>query len=1089
MITVYKASAGSGKTFNLVKEYLKFLLGKKNEDGSYSLDRHLKDKHSSILAITFTNKATEEMKKRIIDELDTLSYSTDESPYKDMLCETFSVSAEELQAAAHTALKQLLHDYGNFNISTIDAFFQLILRTFAYEAELSGNYNVELNDDYAIAVGISNLKQELHEQGTSPKSRMLRQWLIDFMKARIDEGKSWDIFRVPTGRSSSSNIYSFSRDLSKETVKRNIDKLAEYLKDSGNISSFKSALHESVRKCQSRIADACAMFRTVTAGCNPDDFNRKFNEKFNGMPDNKKIKSICEAEGRPDKWFKKKPLAALSTETIESIDRCINEISKAATEMESYKMILSNLYFLGLLGDISSNILEFTKENNVIMLSDTNEMLKKIINKDDAPFIYERVGIRLKNFLIDEFQDTSKMQWENLEPLVANSISEGNDNLIIGDVKQSIYRFRNSDPTILKDDIYRTFGNRITDIGTSLKENTNWRSASNIVRWNNTFFTILAKKLGMDDIYSNVIQQVAPKNAGNPGHVRFELVSAGDGDINTVILDRVIADIRSMLSRGYRQSDIAVLVNRRSEGQEVIARILEDGRGRADGDRINVVSEESLIIRKSPAVKTIIAILAALDNQNICNSTGTEENGKGKSLAIIIKQFERNLSNGKSITEAITDAVECSDGIDRQSLSGNAASTSLAMLVDQIIKTYLTDEMTAGQTPFIQAFQDIVTDFEERYGPELHQFMKYWENSGKNMTISSPDNIQAVNVMTIHKSKGLEFPCVIIPFCNWDFDSASQMEWVQSDRIRLDGIPESCIPPVIPVVRSKKAGKTVFADIFAEMGYAGTLDSLNKTYVAFTRAGEEMVAYIPDGKARETGEYVCEIAATEKYRIDELCGFSKEDISGQLLVPGDYFDGVKLEIGEPSPPFRKRNDGEKIKKIEMPAYKISSRPELWKFDVPDMVTEGRGSNRFKGVMMHRIMCKINRRGDAAGAIRQFVAKGLITQEEAEEFGGIIMKGLENPAVREWFDGCNRIISERPATDGKGNVYRPDRIVATADRRTIVVDYKFGEKEDKRYLRQVANYMKLISRCGFPNPEGYVWYIPENIIRKVTQKPQ
>ena len=188
--------------------------------------------------------------------------------------------------------------------------------------------------------------------------------------------------------------------------------------------------------------------------------------------------------------FKKKPLATVSADVIDGINRSIKQIREASDEMSSAKMILSNLYFLGLLGDISANILDFTKENNLIMLSDTNEMLKKIINKDDAPFIYERVGIRLKNFLIDEFQDTSKMQWENLEPLVANSLAEGNDNLIIGDVKQSIYRFRNSDPTILKDDIYRTFGRQITDIGTSLKENTNWRSASNIVRWNNTLFTL-----------------------------------------------------------------------------------------------------------------------------------------------------------------------------------------------------------------------------------------------------------------------------------------------------------------------------------------------------------------------------------------------------------------------------------------------------------------------------------------------------------------------------------------------------------------------------------------------------------------------
>ena len=1086
MITVYKASAGSGKTFNLVKEYLKFLLGKKNEDGTYSLDRHLKEKHGQILAITFTNKATEEMKKRIIDELDTLSFHTPESPYAADLCKTFAVDEKALQKASQTALKQLLHDYGNFNISTIDAFFQLILRTFAYEVELSGNYNVELNDDYAIAVGISNLKQQLHESGSSPESRMLRQWLIDFMKARIDEGKSWDIFRMPTGQTSGSDIYSFARDLSKEAVKRNIDKLAEYLKDNGKITRFKESLQESLRKSRGKISDACALFRSVTAEYRPEDFNRKFNEKFQGEPDAKTIEQICKAEGKPDKWFKKKPLATASADVIDGINRSIKQLREASDEMSSAKMILSNLYFLGLLGDISANILDFTKENNLIMLSDTNEMLKKIINKDDAPFIYERVGIRLKNFLIDEFQDTSKMQWENLEPLVANSLAEGNDNLIIGDVKQSIYRFRNSDPTILKDDIYRTFGRQITDIGTSLKENTNWRSASNIVRWNNTLFTLLAKRLGMDDIYSNVVQQVAPRNAGNPGHVRIEWVESGeDNGYTAVVLDRMIADIRDALSRGYQQRDIAILVNKRAEGQSVIARILDDGRGRPDGERINVVSEESLIIRKSPAVKTIMAILATLDSQSNYRQDGGE-NGRKKSLAVIIKQFESNLSNGKNVTEALTEAVGSDDRIDRGALLGNNAATSLNAIIDRIVETHLTKEMADSQTPFIQALQDLVTDFEERYGSDLHQFLKYWESTGKNTTISSPDNIQAVNVMTIHKSKGLEFPCVIIPFCNWDLEKSSQMEWVESERIRLEGVPEDCIPPIMPVVRSKKTADTIFRDVFAEMSHANILDSLNKTYVAFTRAGEELIAYIPEDpkKQGEIGGYIMEIAASGQRAIDEACNLPGDGIAEQLLAPADYFDGGILEIGEPQPPFKRHKEDGGTTKKEMPGYHITARPEIWKFDVPDTVAESHDSPKYKGTVMHRIMCRIRHGKDADKAIRQFLTKGIITPLEAEEYGEIIRRGLENPEAAEWFAEGNRIISERAVADGKGNTYRPDRIVATPDGRTIVIDYKFGEKEDKRYLRQVANYMRLIEACGFPAAEGYVWYVPENIIRKV-----
>ena len=298
MITVYKASAGSGKTYNLVKEYLKLLLGCKNEDGTYSLDRNPDDNHAGILAITFTNKATEEMKRRIIAELDTLGNSASDSPYADELCTVLNTTKPELQTSAKKALGQLLHDYNNFNVSTIDAFFQMILRTFAYEVELSGNYNIELNDEYAIAVGISNLKQELHESGTTEKARALRQWLIEFMKARIDEGKSWDVFRAPAGNTQDTNLYSFARDLSKETVKRNIDKLIEYLDDKSRINDFKSALQKSIALNNDRINKACADFNQITKGLSDDVFSYNFNKKFTGNLTSEQTGKICDKQGK-----------------------------------------------------------------------------------------------------------------------------------------------------------------------------------------------------------------------------------------------------------------------------------------------------------------------------------------------------------------------------------------------------------------------------------------------------------------------------------------------------------------------------------------------------------------------------------------------------------------------------------------------------------------------------------------------------------------------------------------------------------------------------------------------------------------------
>ena len=1088
MIDVYKASAGSGKTYTLVKEYLKLLLGLKQEDGSYKLNRHPDDCHSAILAITFTNKATEEMKKRIVKELDILSDPEQQSNYMDYLCSTFGEEPEPIRAAAAVALRQLLHDYTNFNVSTIDAFFQLILRTFAYEAELSGNYNVELNDDYAIAVGISDLKQKLHSTKNKSQDRILRQWLIDFMKSKIDEGHSWDIFRLPSSKGNDTTIYSFARDLSKETVKKHRDELAEYLQDKTKILRFKEELGKKLAIAKNDVKKAALHFANITQSFKEEDFNRGYGKKFSALAtddyDPKKCASITKTFDHPEKWFKKKIAESLSYETTEQINGCISEVENAAKFADSYKLVLSKLYFLGLLGDINSNVVNFSKENNLVMLSDTNEMLRKIINEEDMPFVYERTGIRLRHFLIDEFQDTSKMQWNNIVPLLSNSNSGDNDNLIIGDVKQSIYRFRNSDPYLLKDEIYKQFRGSIVDSGNNLAANTNWRSARNIVRWNNTFFSLLAANLDMSDIYNNVVQQVAEKNIDNPGHVRIEWINPGDDEeekFKSIAYNRMVADIESMLQRGFKQKDIAILVNTNIEGQEVISTLLDYGKDKPEEERINVVSEESLLIRKSPAIKIIVGILAMLDNKNA--STDIDESTDNKvNLTLLLKQFERNVSLGEmTTTEAFNHALlQSSEDIDYEYLLGAGTCAGLDAIVDRIIKTQISDSLKESQSPFIQAFQDGVAEYIDRYGSNLHRFLKWWNSYGVRTTISSPDNIQAVKVMTIHKSKGLEFPCVIIPVCNWNFDKKNTLEWVEGSL--LQGFDNEILPPVLPVMRSSSSN-TIFNDVFAKMHYDSTMDSLNKTYVAFTRAVEELVIYVPDEKS--TGEIANQLQsimnATEP-EVNQICQEAISQCGNDVVItPNDYFNDNVFELGEPA---TNRKQVEEKKPKEMPAYYVNERPDTWSFDIPDIVMESRDSNRYKGVMMHKIMCRIATIDDLDKTLRSFVSKGLVTRAEAEEYGNILRKGLSNPRVEEWFSPGCRIASERPMITVDGKTYRPDRVVHTPEGKTIVIDYKFGEKDDKRYTKQVRNYMNIIADCGYSDTEGYVWYVPENTISKV-----
>lgn len=1088
MINVYKASAGSGKTYTLVQEYLKLLLGIKNDDGSYRLDKHPNNNHRAILAITFTNKATEEMKKRIVKELDILGRAEaddKENKYIGFLSKTFNVAPEEVRKQAFVALKQLLHDYSNFNVSTIDAFFQLILRTFAHESEIAGNYNLELKDEYAIAVGISDLKQSL--RADAPKIRqeqaLLVNWLEQFMKSKIDEGKSWDVFRESIGKEDVT-LYSFAKNLSKETVKQHRDALYEYLSDKSKIVAFKAELEKRTAIAQCRVKEAASRFAALASSVDAK-FNRKFDEKVIALCGDEwkdsQLSYVAGARGQYEKWFTKATLPSVDIATLEAIDGCLGDIAEGAKAMVSYGMVSSHLYLLGLLGDIDANMRQFNTENNVVLLSDTNGILRKIINEDDTPFIYERVGVKLRHFLMDEFQDTSRMQWVNMVPLVRNSLGSGNDNLIIGDVKQSIYRFRNSDPYLLKDEIYKEFPGNIKETGNDIASNTNWRSARSIVLWNNTFFSLLADSLGMGDVYSNVIQQVAGKNVEKEGYVRIECLDDEIAEFKELALERMAEDIQGMLQRGYRQKDIAILVSRNSEGESVIGKLLEYNRLHPDGRQLNVVSEESLRICKASSVKIIVGMLALLDNE-----VKEKQNGEhpGRNLALLMKQYEYYVEQGIAPSEAIEQALAVNvKEEDLDYLLGANDCAGLDAIVERIVHKY-GQKFATEETAYIQAFQDKVIDYMERYGSNLHQFLKWWNTFGKQSTVSSPDNIEAIKVMTIHKSKGLEFPCVIIPFADWEYDSAG-LEWIDSSV--LTDFDRAIVPPLLPVKRKKKKEDTFFNEKFEKLEHDSIMDSLNKTYVAFTRAVDELIAYYPVSNKEGLADSISRILPATEAQVAAVCGGKIAGIEGQTVItPADYFDGNRrFEMGKPVEQIGPKKEDNAGNIRLMPGYKVNPRSEIWKFDILDRLTESRETPKFKGVAMHNIMCRIQTLGDEGLALRYFRTKGIITAEEEVEFGEIIRNGLSDPRVANWFAPGNKLLRERSILNEKGEEYRPDRVALTPEGKILVIDYKFGEKEEGKYLRQVRNYMRIIaSATGNRNIEGYVWYVMDKRIENV-----
>ncbi len=1203
MLQLQRASAGSGKTFTLAKNFIWFLIAVKASGNRWRLrtSREIADGLPRILAITFTNKATNEMKQRIVQKLSDLTKAFTEYPlpktqidsitYLNDFSRMLQVEYQEVGRAAKDALSVLLNNYSDFKVSTIDSFFQTVLRTFAYESNLNDTYQVEIDNDYIAAAAVNATLNEIDTSGgrTSPGF-----WLGILMEEESGKGsKNWNVFQKSLSDASIyTKLLSSVKRLESEDFKTpdNPDKektvreeLDEYFNDSESTDPLKDAYQKAVgtivKPANEKLARAKQCARKL----------KKLFEKNNIDPAEEALRfmaghlqklQVMKADDSTSKFFSpikmegktsvfkttgkaKKPVRT-TPDDKEMLDLAIEMYDNYSSFLEiinssdwlHWKVYAPQIPYLGLIGVTRAKMQEYLDDNNTIQLGETNSMLHRIIGDDDTPFIYERLGTRLNHFLIDEFQDTSRLQWDNLLPLLKESESRNEDNLIIGDAKQSIYRFRNADPTLITTAVPKAFPLR-RDSGMAREENTNWRSDRTIVEFNNYFFFALMRRVAeqvdsvrdeikasptssgskagdsvnFHDLYANVVQY--PSHQTRSGYVEVNFLEAPESIpdlrgrlrklsseeknefIRKEALSRIGPLISSLLERGYRQSDIALLVRVNSLAKEVIDTLVAYNTTLpSDARHLEFISEESLLVSSSDAVKIIISVIEKMIDGTSSSSSDSSDDDKSekKKWADIRCNFSfyalrhPELATADQVKgfleeDSPTDAVNA--------MLGTMQTVALPALIEAITENFVPEDMRRSQAVFIAALQDMVLEYCDSHPADISSFIDWWKTKGVSRSISSPEGTDAIQIMTIHKSKGLEFKCVIIPFDDASVVPLKKNDWKwvtpQENFLRLG------FPPYIPIPTEPALKNTVHADIYRRFFELSSMDMLNAYYVAFTRAVSELYVFTRKPAASSAGRGLTLGSCLNNFFTDDPDSIFGDKISeivseagdipekDYMLPPGSAEwndDHTRLTIG--TPPAVKIPENASAQPATatriISEYHVDSSPSVLQYVETDdtsattLLPDAEDTDpRSEGNLLHSIMSAVKVPSDLHRALVQHKMRGLITSLQAKEWETLLAEAMTEPVARDWFDSSWRVINERDIIFPGMKNRRPDRMLIAPDKSCgVIVDYKFGDiPSGKAHIKQVEQYLDAFREVThIHNVKGYVWYVRRGKIVEV-----
>jgi ATP-dependent exoDNAse (exonuclease V) beta subunit len=1060
-LKIYRASAGSGKTYTLTREFVLLLFQQPFD-------------YKHLLAVTFTNKATAEMKGRIIKTL----YALWKKPNPDYLDLLITQEGDEIKVRekAKLILHLLLHDYSRFSVSTIDSFFQKIIRGFLQELGLHSGFKTELDNQKVLRLAVDRLVMQLGQKDR----KELRDWLVTYSHEKMEDGETWNV---------ADELLKLGREVNSEKFQAFHSSFLQKLSDKELLDSYKKELREIINGFESVVVETGKQgIEILTASSATwDDFTGKSRTPFKILEKMIKLEGYEDVDKlRPyvdnaELWPNTKASAEGKANVLRAYHNGLNSLLQQFILLVDSKiviyntaqLILQNFNALAIINDIANEMDRICMDESIFLLSNSNRLLFKIIDDNDTPFIYEKSANQYKHYMIDEFQDTSSLQWLNFKPLIENSLASNCNSMIVGDVKQSIYRWRNSDWKLLADKVQEDF----SVMGTIEETlDTNWRSVENIISFNNQFFPKavdllqnifndnLLKSLNNNKIdwdvrikkaYFDVFQNVSPNNIGAGGFVQIKFV---EGDNKNAYREEAvkqsIALIEPILQQGYKYKDICFLVRKTEEAQLITNALLSSAYSPTP---YPVVSNEALMLSSSLSVAMIVNQLRyILDPQNNIHKAYIQiyeqlltESGYPDTFTLLYH------ANEQSLLEKLSP------------LKGLPLLDLVEKLVQQLPPVRLIQEGV-----FLQAFIDATTSFVQNETADLARFLEWWENEGQNKSVSVPEDQDAIRVMTIHKSKGLEFEHVIMPFITWDLEDKrhSPVLWCEDPFNKLE---------YIPVRASSKLLNSYFSEYYIEEVLHQYVDNLNLLYVAFTRACKALYGFASfDSK----GEKLATVADL-LYQIMPVLGAA---ICDDVKWEDDCFSMGKPQVAV------KHKEPKEMKTVAEDGFATSLLPALssWSYaervriftESENFLDEGTHEQLSKGKIMHHLFELITIVDDIPDALNRLVIEGLIDASTADKLKPEMTALLNQENVAKWFQSHLKVMNENPILN-KGIHYRPDRVVIDGER-VIVIDYKFGELHSDKYILQVQNYMKLARQMGYKFVEGYVWYLSTNEIVNV-----